>query len=106
MPRGRPLHSLIRQNIIEVLAAMGKPMYGYELYKMYRRIFPRATLRVIYYHLRKGCSTNELVIDRVEQATGEYSWGKSAEKVYYTLGPKAAPQGDPRIEEFLKKEVP
>lgn len=105
MPRGRPLKSAIRQNVVEILSALGRPCYGYELYRMYRRIFPRATLRVLYYHLRKGVATGEFTVARVEEAKGKYSWGSSAEKVYYTLGPMAQPKGDSRIQEFLAQEV-
>ena len=99
MPRGRPLHSPIRQNMVEIIAAVGRPMYGYEIFKIYRNTFPKATLRVMYYHLRKGISTGEFKVDRVEQAKGEYSWGSAAEKVYYTLGPQAKPEGDSRLRE-------
>ncbi|HLC66435.1 MAG TPA: hypothetical protein VJK52_02240 [Candidatus Nanoarchaeia archaeon] len=106
MPRGRPPKSEIRQNIVEILAATKVPAYGYQIFRVYRRIFPRATLRVLYYHLRKGITTGEFLIARVEEAKGEYSWGNTAEKVYYTLGPMAQPKGDSRVQEFLaQREV-
>jgi len=53
MPKGRPVKSEIRQNIVEILYFM-KQGYGYEIYKVYVAIFPKVTMRSIYYHLRKG----------------------------------------------------
>lgn len=107
MPRGRPPKSAIRQNLVEMLAVLAErgksSAYGYELFKIYRNVYPRATLRVLYYHLRKGTVTGEFVIDRVEQSKGEYSWGSAAEKVYYTLGPQAEPKGDSRIRDYLRE---
>lgn len=103
MPRGRPLKSEIRQRIIEIIAALQEPTYGYAIYRIYREVYPKATLRVMYYHLKKATQTGELKIERVEHTEGDYSWGSTAEKVYYTLGPQANIKGDSRILEYLKK---
>ncbi len=99
----RPVRSQIRQNIIEILNYLG-PSYGYEIFKIYREIFPKATLRIIYYHLKKGASIGELKVEKIEKAKGNYSWGGEAEKIVYALGPNAKPKGDQRVKEYLGKK--
>jgi hypothetical protein len=104
-PRGRPVNSAIRQNIVELLFFMGKG-YGYEIYKNYVALFSKVTMRSIYYHLKKGLELGEFEIDKIEKEKGDYSWGEMAEKIYYRLGSKAAPKMDKRIKKYLdsKKE--
>ncbi|MEA3430675.1 MAG: hypothetical protein U9R08_05360 [Nanoarchaeota archaeon] len=98
--RGRPVKSQIRQNIVEILYFLGNG-YGYDIYKIYRDIFPKVTMRSIYYHLKKGIETGEVKIKTVKSEKGEYSWGGEAEKTYYALGEKAIPKMDNRVKEFL-----
>ena len=43
MPRGRPVKSQIRQNIIEILFYL-KQGYGYNIAKVYNDIFPQVFL--------------------------------------------------------------
>ncbi len=100
MKRGRPVNSVIRQNIVELLYFMEKG-YGYDIYKNYVELFPKVTLRSIYYHLRKGIELEEFVIERIEKEKGDYSWGEMAEKIYYKLGVKAAPKMDKKIKKHL-----
>ena len=100
MKRGRPIGSSVRQNIIEILYFLGSA-HGYHLYKVYKQIFPKITLRGVYYHLRKGKELGEFVIDEIQKESGEYSWGSEAEKIYYKLGPKAKPKIDPRVKIFF-----
>jgi hypothetical protein len=100
--RGRPVSSAIRQNIVEILFFLGKG-YGYDIYKTYLGLFPRVTLRSIYYHLRKGLELGEFEVERIEKEKGNYSWGETAEKIYYKLGSKAAPKGEERIRKFIEK---
>jgi hypothetical protein len=100
MPRGRPLKSTVRQNIIEILSH--KSAYGYEIFKYYKDLFPDITLRNIYYHLKKGIETGEIKIERVEKQHGSYSWGPEAERTYYALGPKAQPKGDLRVKKYFE----
>jgi hypothetical protein len=97
--RGRPVKSEIRQNIVNILSVL-KKAYGYEIHKAYIDIFPGASQRVIYYHLKKGVDTKEFEIERVSQEKGQYSWGGMAEKVYYKLGTNAVP--DLKIERVKK----
>lgn len=102
MPRGRPVKSQIRQNIVEILNFM-KEGYGYDIYKSYVDIFPKVTMRSIYYHLRKGLTTKEFQIARIEKEKGDYSWGPEAEKIYYKLGEDSQPKQDKRVKKFFEK---
>ena len=99
--RGRPVGSAIRQNIIDMLNYMKKG-YGYDIYKMYVKLFPKVTMRSIYYHLRKGVSLGEIRIENVQVEKGEYSWGGEVEKTYYSLGKNAMPKEQERIREFFE----
>ncbi|MBS3110379.1 hypothetical protein J4227_07665 [Candidatus Woesearchaeota archaeon] len=103
MPRGRPIKSAIRQALVEILFVM-KKAYGYELYKVYDAVYPKATLRAVYYNLRKGVELGEFKINVIKSEKGEYSWGTEAEKTYYELGDAARAAGDPRVREYLEKQ--
>jgi hypothetical protein len=101
--RGRPVKSVIRQNIVELLFHI-QPAHGYEIYRKYMEIFPKVTQRSIYYHLNKGKSTGELEIDKIKKEQGDYSWGSTAEKIYYKLGSKAVVFGNKEVEKFFNKK--
>ena len=101
---GRPISSQIRQNMIEILNYM-KQGYGYEIFKAYADIFPRATMRSIYYHLKKGLEIKEFKIAKVEKEKGNYSWGSETERTYYSLGERARPLGDKKAEEYFKNKA-
>ncbi len=103
MSKGRPVKSKVRDNIVELLYFL-KHAYGYDIYKRYIEIFPRTTMRNIYYHLKKGLALNEFAIEKIEKEKGEYSWGGEAEKIYYKLGPNANPRIDKRIKNSLERE--
>ncbi len=103
MPRGRPVRSDIRQNVVELLSVMGQG-YGYQIHKVYREIFPLCTREVIYYHLRKGVALGEFEVEQIKQEKGEYSWGSTVEKIYYRLGAKAQPRGDSRVVSFFARK--
>ena len=103
MKRGRPVQSKIRQNIVEILYFMKKG-YGYEIYKIYRDIFPAVTMRVVYYHLKKGVETKEFKVAAIKMEKGDYSWGGQAEKIYYALGPDAKPRIDMRVKKYFSKK--
>jgi|TARA_Y100000310_G_scaffold345431_1_gene464886 hypothetical protein len=103
MAKGRPVKSEIRQNIVEILYFM-KEGYGYEIYKAYVAIFPKVTMRSIYYHLRKGVDLNEFKVSKVEKEKGEYSWGPEAEKIYYGLANNAKPVGNEKVKEYFEKK--
>lgn len=101
MPRGRPVRSEIRQNMVEILAVKGEA-YGYELAKVYNDIFPQCTRENIYYHLRKGVAIGEFVIKEIKQEKGNFSWGSVVEKKYYALGPNAKPEGSERVRKYFE----
>ena len=103
MPKGRPIKSEIRQNVVEILFFM-KQGYGYEIYKAYISIFPKVTMRSIYHHLKKGTALGEFKIERVEKEKGDYSWGGEAEKIYYALGPNAKPLGNEKAKAHFEKK--
>ena len=105
MGRGRPPKSQIRQNIIEILYFL-REGYGYNIHRIYNKIFPSVTMRVIYYHLKKGLNLGEFKIKKIEKEKGNVSWGSEAEKIYYTLGKEARPTGNLRVKEFLEKNKP
>ena len=94
--RGRPLNSVIRNNIIDLLFIL-KEAYGYEIARLYNKIFPKVTQRSIYYHLKKGEATKELKVVKVKETKGDYSWGSKAERKYYTLGENARPNPSKRL---------
>ena len=102
MSRGRPVQSQIRQNIIEIMHFLGEG-YAYEVYKIYRDIFPSVTMRSIYYHLKKGVVLQEFKLTKIKKEEGEYSWGSHAEKIYYGLGSSASPMVDPKVKEYFEK---
>ena len=103
MAKGRPVKSEIRQNIVEILYFM-KQGYGYEIYKVYVAIFPKVTMRSIYYHLRKGVDLNEFKISKIEKEKGDYSWGPEAEKIYYSLGDNAKPLVNEKVKEYFESK--
>ena len=103
MKKGRPIRSEIRQNVVEILHFINKA-YGYEIYKVYVVIFPKVTLRSIYYNLRKGVDLGEFQVSKVEKQKGDYSWGTEAEKIYYSLGPNAKPLGNDRVKEYVESK--
>jgi hypothetical protein len=98
----RPVRSQIRQNIVEILNYLGEG-YGYDIYKIYREVFPHCTQKSIYYHLKKGIATKEFKIVKIEREKGDFSWGGEVEKIYYVLGENAKPKGEEKVKEFLEK---
>jgi hypothetical protein len=103
MKRGRPVSSAIRQKIVEILFFMGRG-YGYDIYRHYVELFPKVTLRSIYYHLRKGIDLGEFEVESIEKEKGNYSWGEMAEKIYYKLGSKASPRMERRVKRYFNSK--
>ncbi len=102
MKMARPPKSELRQNIVEILYFMKKG-YGYDIARIYNKIFPKVTMRSVYYHLRKGVALEEIKVNQIKSEKGQYSWGQEAEKVYYELGKNATPKIDKRVEKFFRK---
>ncbi|MBW2989111.1 hypothetical protein KY358_02200 [Candidatus Woesearchaeota archaeon] len=103
MGRGRPVRSQIRQNIIELLFFL-KEGYGYDIYRNYKEIFPPVSMRVIYYHLKKGAELGEFRVNKVVKENGNFSWGSETEKTYYSLGEEAKPIGAERVRNFISRK--
>lgn len=101
MARGRPVKSQIRQNIVEILYFLGEG-YGYDIYRLYKEIFPLVSMRVIYYHLKKGSELGEFKVNKIIKENGNFSWGSEAEKIYYSLGQEAQPIGNSRVKEIIE----
>jgi hypothetical protein len=104
MGRGRPVKSQIRQNIVELLFFL-KEGYGYDLYRHYKDIFSPVSMRVIYYHLKKGTDIGEFKVNKVIKENGDFSWGNEAEKIYYSLGKEAQPVGNDRVRDAVQKRA-
>lgn len=89
--------------MIEILHFMGEA-YGYQIYKAYKDLYDPITLRVIYYHLKKGKALAEFEIAGVKKIEGDYSWGPEAERIFYKLGPNAKAKLDSRVKEYFSKK--
>jgi len=104
MQRGRPTKSQVRQNLIEILF-FKKKATGYELGKLHNQIFSNCTSRLVYYHLKKGEALKEFKITHIVKEQGNFSWGTTAEKIYYELGENASPMMDSRVKEWMEKDL-
>lgn len=102
MAKGRPMGSDIRTNMIEILFFLGKAT-GYDIYKVYVGVFPKVTLRSIYYHLKRGVALKEFAVSEIRKVEGDFSWGGSSERIYYELDDNARPTGELRVREFIEK---
>ncbi|MBS3119349.1 hypothetical protein J4475_00840 [Candidatus Woesearchaeota archaeon] len=102
MKRGRPTKSQVRQNMIEILFFL-KKAHGYRIFQVYRELFPKVTMRSIYYHLKKGEALQEFQMEQEALEQGNYSWGDAAKKLYYRLGPKAKPEVNARVKKYLEQ---
>ena len=81
---GRPIGSVVRDNIKKILEDKG-PLYGYQIHKFYIEKYPGVTLRLIYYHLKKGLSLEEFKIIKIDNKEGSYSWGGKSQNIIYGL---------------------
>ena len=41
--------------------------------------------------------------EKIEEEKGNYSWGGTAEKVYYSLGENALPRSDERVKAYFDR---
>ncbi|HIK01822.1 TPA: hypothetical protein H1008_01790 [archaeon] len=84
--RGRPVGSPIREKIKQILGALGCA-YGYEIHKIYLLAFEPLEARQIYYHLKKGVQQGEFKEYGIEKIQGNYTWGSTTTRKYYSLDP-------------------
>lgn len=80
--RGRTPQSRIRENILELLRALG-PSYGYQLYKEYKKRWGKVSIRSIYHHLSKGVELGLIERKGVQRVEGDFSWGPDAQRILY-----------------------
>ncbi len=100
--QGRPIGSKVRQNIVEILYFY-KHLHGYDLYKIYKELYHPVTMRLIYYHMKKGIDTGEFKVYKVDKKTGTYSWGGTSENILYELGSKANPMIEPHVKMYWER---
>lgn len=84
----RPVGSLVRQRIIQIIADSGKD-YGYNIHKKYCELFGHTSRELVYYHLRKGVKQGEFIILDSPIEKGNFSWGPEVRKIIYGLGEHA-----------------
>ncbi|HIJ99414.1 TPA: hypothetical protein H1011_01150 [archaeon] len=84
--RGRPVGSPIREKIKQILGALGCA-YGYKIHKIYLLAFEPLEARQIYYHLKKGVQQDEFKEYGIEKIQGNYTWGSTSTRKYYSLDP-------------------
>ncbi len=82
--------------MINLIFALGNA-HGYQLYKEYCRKYTKVHMRSIYYNLKKGLETGEFVTHKISTEQGNFSWGNSAEKIYYSLGKNAEVNSDEKV---------
>ena len=109
MTRGRPTKSKVRQNLVNMLHIL-KEGYGYDLFRHYRELFSPVTMRVVYYHLKKGAELGEFQLHKTAKEHGKFSWGEETLKNYYRLGPEAKPEAvaslKDHFDEYFKSHPP
>ncbi len=98
---GRKPNSSIRKNLVEILFFL-KEAYGYQLYKIYSYVFEKKiSIRSIYYNLTKGVELGVFKIKDVQEASGDYSWGNNVQRIIFSLGKEAHPEGSEKIYERI-----
>ena len=101
MKRGRPLKSLVREHLKEILF-LGGAMTAYEAHKHYIRLFAATTQRNVYYQLEKGVLLNYFEVDQIKDEEGNYSWGGLARKTYYRLAKNIKPNFSKDVYKYFK----
>lgn len=91
--------SPVRKNLIELLYVFGR-LNAYDAYKHYIKLFSKTTMRNVYYQLERGEVLGEFTAEYVEEQ-GDYGWGSSATKKYYSLGEQAHPVLNITIKEYF-----
>jgi hypothetical protein len=105
MPRGRPSKSIVRDRLVEMLFVAGK-LTAYDAHKHYLKLFGAVSQRNIYYQLQRGEAQGIFKKELVEE-TGHYTWGTTAQKIYYSLTPLAQPHINKDIRTyFLEVSTP
>lgn len=98
--RGRKPSSDIRDRILQILSCMDKA-YGYEIFDHYLALFPPVHMRSIYYHLRKAVNLNQAKVSEIKHAQGDYSWGPTAQRIYYSVSKDAQVVVSQEVKEYF-----
>lgn len=99
MGKGRPSKSVVRDRLVEMLFIVGS-MTAYDAYKHYLKLFGNVSQRNVYYQLERGEALGIFSRDVVTEQ-GEYTWGSSAKKVYYSLTDKAKPHINKDVRDYF-----
>ena len=100
---GRPRKSVVRENLKKLLFHFGS-LTAYQAHRHYVTLFAATSRRNIYYQLHAGVDMGLFEIDTVTDEVGEYSWGSSARKVYYSLHSSAIVTPDNRIQQYVNAQ--
>lgn len=100
--RGRPLKSVVRDRLKEMLYIAGE-LTAYEAHKYYIQLFAKTSQRNIYYQLQKGVEIGMFKIARVEEEKGDFSWGPISKKTYYELADKQGATINESIQEYFQE---
>jgi len=73
----------VRSKIADILKE--GPAYGYQIYKKYKARHGAISIRLIYYHLKKGEKDGLFEVTDFEEVVGDFSWGTSSKHKYYKL---------------------
>ena len=73
--RGRPLKSVVRDRLKEMLYIAGS-LTAYEAHKYYVQLFSKTSQRNIYYQLQKGVDIGMFKIYEVVEEKGNYCFSK------------------------------
>ena len=79
----RIIRNPVRVRIAQILSK--GPMHGYAIYKKYRELFGKVSMRLIYYHLERGLREGIFEVVDVDEVEGDFSWGRRAMRKYYRL---------------------
>lgn len=78
----KPFNQELFNEIIEILKE--RSMTGYDIYRTLKLNGKDVSKRLVYYYLSVGLKQGYLKVDLREE-NGKYSWGKIANKKYYSI---------------------
>ncbi|MCL4398995.1 hypothetical protein M1293_00575 [Candidatus Parvarchaeota archaeon] len=78
----KPINQEIIDDILLILE--GRRLTGYQIFKLLKDKHPRLSSRLVYHYLYMGMEKGYLKVEKVSES-GNFSWGSTAEKKYYSL---------------------
>ncbi len=94
--------SIVRERIKKILAIAEKA-YGYEIYKIYNRVYGDVLMRTIYYNLKKGVEERDFELIGILNVPGDFTWGFETNRIYYKNRENVALNLDE--ETYIKKAI-